>query len=279
MIKKTLFLFFIILLSSFAAKAQMDSLYERPGEKQIKNDSCISFNKHYIKSFFIDGINTISSPFHWKKKQWLLSTLIAGAGIYSYNYDESIHEFFNDNSNKTTNNISNIFDYSIIAIPAMGAIYTYGFSKNKCRTENTLLLSVKAMIISEVGIQLIKRLSHRHRPDNHLNIDPYIWDGPAFSDNFASFPSGHTAMAFAMASVISSEYKGFWVSFISYSYAGLMALSRLNNNEHWASDVVIGAGLGYACGKLVFNNSKNKIFKIRPLFSNKINGLSFSLNI
>ena len=61
-----------------------------------------------------------------------------------------------------------------------------------------------------------------------------------------SFPSGHTAMAFASAEVLNIEYGGRypWLPYLSYSLAGATGLGRMMNNRHWLGDVVAGAGLG-----------------------------------
>jgi len=65
-----------------------------------------------------------------------------------------------------------------------------------------------------------------------------------FSGN-SSFPSGHTALAFGIASAIDRETSARWVPFVVYPLAGLVGWSRLRDGEHWSSDVVAGAALGF----------------------------------
>ncbi|MGD0340781.1 MAG: phosphatase PAP2 family protein, partial [Bacteroidales bacterium] len=79
-------------------------------------------------------------------------------------------------------------------------------------------------------------------------------DSPIRKSNFAfdSFPSGHAATAFSIATVFASEYSDIKVvPVISYSLASLVGITRLTEHKHWASDVFIGSLLGYACGKQV----------------------------
>lgn len=68
---------------------------------------------------------------------------------------------------------------------------------------------------------------------------------PDGSDNH-SFPSGHTATAFMMATMLSKEYGHLspWVSVGGYSVATATGLMRMANNKHWLSDVMVGAGVG-----------------------------------
>lgn len=67
-----------------------------------------------------------------------------------------------------------------------------------------------------------------------------------------SFPSGHTAMAFTAASLLHKEYGWLspWVSVASYTAATITGISRMLNNRHWLSDVVVGAGVGIVSTEL-----------------------------
>ena len=57
------------------------------------------------------------------------------------------------------------------------------------------------------------------------------------------FPSGHTSMAFASASVLMYRYP-WYVGAVSMAAASSVAFTRLDKNVHFASDVAAGAGLG-----------------------------------
>jgi membrane-associated phospholipid phosphatase len=73
-------------------------------------------------------------------------------------------------------------------------------------------------------------------------------------DKYSSMPSGHTSAAFAAASAATMEVGQWWprhrtvVGVTLYSLAGLTGLSRMYNNKHWASDVVVGAAVGTFSG-------------------------------
>lgn len=81
--------------------------------------------------------------------------------------------------------------------------------------------------------------------------------------NSHSFPSGHTATAFMAATMMSKEYGGRspWYSIGAYSIATATGLTRMANNKHWLSDVLVGAGvgiisteLGYYLADLIFKD-------------------------
>lgn len=79
-----------------------------------------------------------------------------------------------------------------------------------------------------------------------------------------SFPSGHTATAFASATILHKEYgmtRSPWYSVAGYGIATATGIMRVLNNRHWVSDVIAGAGIGilstelaYAAGDLIFKH-------------------------
>jgi membrane-associated phospholipid phosphatase len=83
---------------------------------------------------------------------------------------------------------------------------------------------------------------------------------------FNSFPSGHTANAFLGADMLSEEYgdKSIWYSIGGYSIASATGAMRMMNNRHWASDVLVGAGIGILSSKAsyaIYPWLKEKVFK------------------
>jgi len=80
-----------------------------------------------------------------------------------------------------------------------------------------------------------------------------------------SFPSGHTALAFANATALSLKYPKWYVIVSSYFWACSVGYSRLNLGEHYPSDVlagaIVGAGSAFLSLKLtncLFNSCENK---------------------
>jgi membrane-associated phospholipid phosphatase len=70
--------------------------------------------------------------------------------------------------------------------------------------------------------------------------------------NGGSFPSGHSASAFAVATVISERYREHrWIPWVAYGAAAFLSLSRLPSQAHFPSDIFIGAALGYSFSHFV----------------------------
>ena len=84
--------------------------------------------------------------------------------------------------------------------------------------------------------------------------------------NNKSFPSGHTATAFMAATMLHKEYgpRSPWYSIAGYSMATVTGVSRMLNNKHWFSDVLVGAGIGILSVELGYLFA-DLIFKERGL--------------
>lgn len=78
---------------------------------------------------------------------------------------------------------------------------------------------------------------------------------PGDSDNFNSFPSGHTSLAFSTATVLFEEFKDTspLLAYSGYVFAIGTGGLRMANNAHFFSDVLVGAGLGIIITKLVYH--------------------------
>ena len=102
-----------------------------------------------------------------------------------------------------------------------------------------------------------KALLGRARPD-----DPFH-DGDDFrvTSGDASLPSGHTAMAFALATSLADDIHRPWATVGLYTAATAVGWSRINDDRHWLSDVAAGAVLGIASAK--FTSGRWTIFGLR----------------
>ena len=75
-------------------------------------------------------------------------------------------------------------------------------------------------------------------------------------------PSGHTTVAFALATALADDIHRPWATVGLYTLAAGVGWSRINDNRHWLSDVAGGAILGITSAKLV--NGHWRIFGLRP---------------
>jgi membrane-associated phospholipid phosphatase len=135
------------------------------------------------------------------------------------------------------------------------AFYVAGLATHSRHAKNTGLLAAEALVdtqlLSFVGKQALGRLAPSDIPPHGNYRDTWFKYQGGFT-NKGSFPSGHTASAFAIATVIAERYpKHSWVPWISYGTATVLSLSRLPTRAHFSSDIFIGAALGYSISHFV----------------------------
>lgn len=123
------------------------------------------------------------------------------------------------------------------AFQASAGFATYGIGKALGDSKLSVVGRdiVRAQILSQVAVQAVKFTVRRDRPD--------------FSNN-KSFPSGHSASAFATATVLHRHY-GWKIGVPAYALGSYVALARMAWNRHHATDVVMGAGFGIAAARTV----------------------------
>jgi membrane-associated phospholipid phosphatase len=134
-------------------------------------------------------------------------------------------------------------------------IYLIGTLDGQRRTEDLGLHSAEAILLASMETGAIKILTGRARPrESYDNAADFQFLRGLRDDKYRSFPSGHTATAFAFAATVSSETQRWWPSTrwiigpIMYTGATLTGVSRIYNKAHWASDVMAGAALGTLTG-------------------------------
>ncbi len=122
---------------------------------------------------------------------------------------------------------------------------------------DTAYLGANAVAYSGIACLTLKAAFGRARP--WTDEGPYSFTGPRISDDYNSMPSGHSATAFALATVLAKQYPEY--KYVFYACASLIAVSRVYVHAHWPSDVLAGAALGVWSANHVMKSSR--ILEIR----------------
>jgi membrane-associated phospholipid phosphatase len=171
------------------------------------------------------------------------------------------------------------------AVVLSGGTYAVGRIVGRRNVAGVGLHTASSVIVADLITGGIKEVAGRRRPYLSPNnpFDFKLFRGTK-GDSVRSFPSGHTTSAFAAAAAATTEAGYIWksgkpyVGVALYGAAGLVGISRMYNNAHWATDVAVGAGIGSFVGwKLVRyvhthpTNTLDRIFLGRPPASKNTN--------
>ena len=106
--------------------------------------------------------------------------------------------------------------------------------------------TVAGFFLGGIAAQIIKHLAGRARP--RLTSDT-VFIGPSFRGGYDSFPSGHTAVAFCMAGVLSAYFPRYRAIF--YLFASAVGVERIEVGAHFPSDVLMGGIVGIVAGRII----------------------------
>jgi membrane-associated phospholipid phosphatase len=133
-------------------------------------------------------------------------------------------------------------------IPA--TFYLYGLAHKSSYSEQTGLLVGEAYLDSAIPGVAMKLVSRRLRPSavpgTSDYTDTFFAAHVSLFGKGSSFPSGHAAGIFSVATVVAERYRDHkWVPWVMYGLATAISFSRVPTFAHFPSDVFLGAALGY----------------------------------
>lgn len=211
----------------------------------------------YGLSYVYDPYEVITDPGDWQGKDWVLASSLVVGGSLLILGDEYIASSARSNSSDWADATSMYFaeplGSGLITLPAMATLSTVGWATDNEQHVYVGLQGIKAYFLAGGATLALKFLFRRERPSEQEVLDPLAFHGPFTpGTDHLSFPSGHTATVFAVATVVAKGYPETpWVGYMSYSLAGLAGLSRIYDGKHWSSDVYFGALLGWYIGHVI----------------------------
>lgn len=134
-------------------------------------------------------------------------------------------------------NLSAVNDWICVAVPA--GIAVTGWINGNTITRKKALFITESILVSSAITWSTKKIINRKRPAEN---------NPSFTAALhltgASFPSGHTSIAFSTATALTLSYPKWYIWIPAYSYAVFAGYSRLYLGVHYPTDVLAGAITG-----------------------------------
>ena len=180
---------------------------------------------------------------------WIPVLLTAGATTAILYGDPHVMNYFRSHE-KNLSDLNSTFSSEIsageIAAVPVGLLVT-GYARHDPYEASTALLCAEAYADSAIPPLAIKAIARRQRPSEVPPLTPF--QDEFFKDSWykgSSFPSGHAAAAFSVATVVAHRYSNhIWVPVLAYGMAAVISLSRVTGREHFPSDVFVGGVIGF----------------------------------
>ncbi len=235
------------------------------------------FSCDYLHLVFTDTTAILSSPARWDASDWetagLLGAAIAGTAVFDRNVRNGSQDHRTPGRDRFFRAEQRLG--AEWAFGVLGGFEAWGAANDDRRAQAVVMDGlVSSLIAGGIISPVIKYSAGRVRP----NSTSRTFEFKPFSGN-QSFPSGHTTQAFAVVSVIAEHYDQWWVQTLAYGAAGLVGVARIEQNAHFASDVVAGAILSTVVGRAVVrrnNGTKTALLEVTPYVDGNGYGLRLS---
>ena len=207
-----------------------------------------------LKRYASDTAALVVAPAHWDATDYERAGIATVAIGGAFAADKAVYDAFARNRSDFTNDVSGGTSWFgspgalCLSVGLIGA----GLVFENADVRDMGRDSLEAIAITGVFTNLvIKPTAGRYRPnesEGETKFDPF--------SGHASFTSGHATAAFSLASVVAMRSPGWIVPTIVYGMATVVAFDRINDREHFLSDVVTGALFATATGRFLVHRHR-----------------------
>jgi hypothetical protein len=270
--KQIALLLWLVLLLAHAAPAAAQILDQDQSDKEAPDRP--QTEQPYNKDGFLRSLNELFAPKEWigdlarigslrdRKKLFLLGTGVGLTAIALKEADEEALAVFKRKPVEKLGEVMNFIGSRQMLYPTLIGTFFAGKTFDKPGVSRLTAQMTQALLLTDLVVVSTKVAVRRTRPDG---------------SNSMSFPSGHTAGTFALATVVHRNY-GPKASIPAYAVATLVGASRLNESKHFLSDTIAGAMIGIIVGNTVADRFKRKGIILHPVHSS-IGGAGIGLTI
>jgi hypothetical protein len=248
-------------------------------QKEIKTEKKLATKIYSIDQFAHESVLYAKQPTKWKGNDWLRLGIVVAATAAAMPFDKGI-------TNSTQGQQRYYYSPLIVGGRVYGEWYSiggvagifgaYGLIAHDTASKKIAIELLQAGIYAEITTEVLKIIVGRERPI--ATEEPFTFHSFTVSDyNFQSMPSGHATSAFALSTVMSRHAPTTFLKILAYVPAGFTMFSRIYQHQHWLSDEVPGAAIGFFVGNWVVDLHEGKRHRINVTSMYPV-GISYSLD-
>lgn len=206
------------------------------------------------KRYVGDAGALVTNPIHWDSGDLKMAAGFGAALTGLLLADHDIYDAVQRNKSRFTDRVSGATSAlgQQYAWYASGAMLAGGLALDKPGLRDTGREALEALAIAGLITNIIKPIAGRERP--YQSDGETVFHG--LNQHFQSFPSGHATSAFAVASVVALRSDGWIIPSLAYAAAFTVAMDRINDRAHFASDVFTGAAIGWTTGRFIVHRHR-----------------------
>ncbi len=193
----------------------------------------------------------VTAPLRWDQGDWLFAGGALLTIAASHHYDSQVREHFDTGAPIDTSDTHSKQD-ALPMVAAVAGTWALAFVLDDRAGYHETFNMLEAGAFSAVTTFALKEVTRRERPN--VTDDPNAW-----FEHGDSFPSMHTSVAVAVGTVLAEsggdDYR--WIRRgLGYGLGVATMYQRLKHQQHWLSDTVAGAALGFSTARFVLNRDK-----------------------
>ncbi len=194
-------------------------------------------SKNLVTRFAEDQRRLWTSPerIRFSDAEWLIPAGGFAAALFVTDRDASLRLSRNPKTINRYNTISNTGAGALIG--SASGLWLLGHVRHDSHWSESGFLAGEAVLNSLVMVESLKYSLGRDRPFQGNGSGAFFQGG-------TSFPSEHSAAAWAVAGVLAHEYPGPLTKLLAYGLAGAVSYSRVRGRQHFPSDVFVGGMMG-----------------------------------
>lgn len=225
--------------------------------------------KDEAQRFGAEALQVASTPLDTEEYGLLGTLATVGAVGLTYVYDRDIRDKVQGTKSRNLDRAADagsILGNPFVHLGVAAAVYGGGIWADSPKYKELGEMLGESVLLADATTYVLKEAIGRGRP--FTSGDKGSFRPFQFKNDYDSMPSMHTASSFAMASVLAAASENVIAKMSYYAAATFVGFSRLYQDKHWASDIVLGAAVGELCGRVVtrFHGGKGRsTFTVAPM--------------
>jgi hypothetical protein len=231
------------------------------------NSSLPAQNKYNFSQFESETWSFVKQPTRWDGGDWLRLGLTGAGTFLVMQADQPIRNAVQRDhrySKSTLVESGRVYGELYSPVAFFGGFAVYSLLTDDEGTKKIAYEIGQASLYAGATTYLLKMAIGRARP--YVNEGPksfHPFSSVFFKQDYQSLPGGHSTVAFVISTVLSRNVTPAWLKGVMYIPAAMTFVSRVYQDQHWTSDDLFGALLGYFIATWVVDQHENGEARVR----------------